>query len=686
MNDALTLFKGLSPDDQGARLLNALLGPGWDSLVGGGQAGTAVTLAQSLFSTLNWVALAGVSLLFVVVMIQGVAGTACEGVPLGRRYSSLWMPLRFAGALGFLAPVVKGLSVFQALMLVFVGGSVNLANYLWGQGLDQFVRNGGEMSLGAPEDLADNSEELGKGLLKALTIQEYFRLRLDLPIAGALVVESHWPPHGDIDGLLVLTPATPEGSGLGPGDLGRLRIPCPEPSGELCRARLSAVRALVADLRPLSETLADPEKELSLAESGTLAKAVRRYQESVRPYLEKVRSEEAEALSSDLSQFAKAASQNGWATAGSYYWTIARISERSARLLYGTATFSGGDPPIDGEALEDFEAVFDRLSRYLSGAFRPERAVSAEKPPSEFPSVDWFRDKISGALGRYSLSALVTRLSNGDPVPVLAGLGRFLVSSAETVIFLRVSSATLATAMGTSSSSVLGQVASVFTGTISSFVAGGAVGAVGAMGPYLLLLSLLLISYGFMLAYFLPALPFVLWLGGLLAWLVSVLEALAAAPLWVAAHALPEGEGLAGQSGRRGYFLFLGVLLRPPMMVIGFLLAMALLNGIGRMVGQVFSVFGFDRLGESFLGISGFLAFAVIVGLCAVTATWKLFGLSSHLPDRVMAWIGGGGGGYGEIEDARRSQAGYQAAGGLGTKMLEPIALKKDAAKAAGKP
>jgi conjugal transfer/type IV secretion protein DotA/TraY len=262
-------------------------------------------------------------------------------------------------------------------------------------------------------------------------------------------------------------------------------------------------------------------------------------------------------------------------------------------------------------------------------------------------------------------------------VPVLAGLGRYLVTAAESVIALRVTSFTLAAATGTTSESVWGQLASVFTGSISSVVAGGIQGAVEAIGPYLLILSLLLISYGFTLAYFLPALPFILWLGGLLAWLISVLEALAAAPLWVAAHALPEGEGLAGNAGRRGYFLFLGVLLRPPMMILGFLLAMTLLNGIGRVIGHIFSVFGFDRLGESFLGVSGFLAFAVILGLCALTAVWKLFGLVVTLPDKVMAWIGGGGGSYGEIEEARRHQAGYQVAGSVGTKVLEPLAARK---------
>jgi hypothetical protein len=114
------------------------------------------------------------------------------------------------------------------------------------------------------------------------------------------------------------------------------------------------------------------------------------------------------------------------------------------------------------------------------------------------------------------------------------------------------------------------------------------------------------------------------------------------------------------------------------MMVLGFLAAMALLSGLGRVTGSVFSAFGFARLGEGFLGVSGFLAFSVILGSCAIGAAWKLFGLAAGLPDRVLSWVGAGGGGGGEAEEARRGQASFQAAGSLGTRMLEPLALRRE--------
>ena len=502
MASELDLFKAIPEGDQGGQLLAGVFGPGWDDLAGQGYAGGAAGLAHALISSFNWVALAGVCLLFALVMVQGVAATACEGVPLGRRWSSLWMPLRFSAAMGLLAPIMKGLSVFQVLMLMAVGASVNLANHVWGVGLEKLFGDGSARAMSAPDALLDDSRDLSVGILKALTIQEYFRQRMDLGLSGPLAPETWWPPvTKEAGGLLILTMAVPKGSNLSPGDLGRLRLPCEDPAGDMCRARLAAVRNLIDRLSPLAEALADPKRVLTLYESGLLARSVQAYRLDVQPWLEVIRDSEADNVVSSLNEFKEAAAANGWVAAGACYWNIARLNESMGGLLYSTATWTEGDPRLAGEVLEDFGAVWDRLDRYQNGAFRPERAVSAESVPAEFPSASWFGDKISGYVGREALSSIIDSLKNGDPIMVLAGLGRFLISTAEAVIGLKVASTAIVAATGSSASSLLGQVVSVFSGTLSSFMAGAAAGAVEAIGPYMVILSLLLISYGFFLAY-----------------------------------------------------------------------------------------------------------------------------------------------------------------------------------------
>jgi len=60
---------------------------------------------------------------------------------------------------------------------------------------------------------------------------------------------------------------------------------------------------------------------------------------------------------------------------------------------------------------------------------------------------------------------------------------------------------------------------------------------------------------GFTLAYYLPAIPIIFWVLGIVGWLIMVLGAVVAAPLWAASHVLPEGEGFAGPAARQGYML-----------------------------------------------------------------------------------------------------------------------------------
>ncbi|MDR2353567.1 MAG: DotA/TraY family protein [Deltaproteobacteria bacterium] len=675
MNQSLPLQAEVPAEDLSGRIISEIMGKGWDSLTGGELSSQAVTLAHDILSAFNWVALAGVSVLFILVMLQGIAGTAHEGVPFGRRFSALWMPLRFAGAMSFLAPVFKGLSLFQLFLLMAVGYSVNLANFVWDTGLDFFVESGGRISLKAPENIAQDAEDLGNNILRSLVIQEYYAQSLDDPISGPFTPESFFPTVGNVEGQYLLTFQPPPEGRLKPGDLGRIRVPCPDPDEYLCGVRLAAVRGLITELAPLASKIASPTHPLTRAEGMVLATAIHNYELAIQPYLDVADELQSEVLGKDLKEFQAVAQQGGWVTAGAYYWTIARLNERSRQILYQGVVFSEGlgIEAMEGEVLADFEAVMERYNRYVSGAYTPERSVGATGVAAEFPSVAWVNDKLSGALGRYGLNRLIDHLETGDPIATLASLGNFLITSAELVIGIRIAFMGVAHSVGDTSTSLFGQIIGVFTGNVSTVVAGMVQGVIAGLGPYLLLLSVLLISYGFFLAYFLPALPFILWISGVLGWLILVMESLVAAPLWVAAHALPEGEGLAGNAGRKGYMLFLGVLLRPPLMVFGFLIAMALLNGVGRVIGHIFGAFGFAFLGESFLGVSGFMAFSVILGISVVTATWKLFGLMSHLPDRVINWIGEHIHSLGEREEARSFNANYREAGTISTRMINPV-------------
>jgi conjugal transfer/type IV secretion protein DotA/TraY len=45
-----------------------------------------------------------------------------------------------------------------------------------------------------------------------------------------------------------------------------------------------------------------------------------------------------------------------------------------------------------------------------------------------------------------------------------------------------------------------------------------------------------MLGFAMTLAFWIPMSPFILWIGGFLGWVIAVLEMVAAAPLWAAAH------------------------------------------------------------------------------------------------------------------------------------------------------
>jgi hypothetical protein len=669
---ALPLETQVPANDLSGQLLSQLLGPGWDSLAPTTAVGSSVALIRQVLSGFNYLALTAISLIFVWQVIRAMTGAAQHGRP-AQGLGGLWFPLRLAGALTFSAPVYHGLSIFQAGLLVCVGFSVNLANQVWGQSLEFFTEHGGRVSLQAPASVVEDSQELGRGLLKGLVIQEYYRQRLDRALAGDLAEEEFWPPAGTAGGQLIVSLKPPPGSSLAAGDLGRVRIPCASQEALICQIRLSAVRALIASLSEAAKIISDLSSPLETLPADQLGRATQAYQVAIEPYLAQEATSARTEMASELKNFATGAKESGWLLAGAHYWAMSSRGRKASQTLHQSVLFNSTEAlALEGEVLSDFEAVLSRYERYLQGAFNLSRTLGAKGVPAEFPSWAWLKDKLSGALGRYGLDRLTSHLAQGDPIPVMASLGHYLIGAAETVIGLKILTMSLAQASQNSSTSFLGQVISTLSGSVSSFLTGLAGGTVKALGPYLTALSLLLLGYGFFLAYFLPALPLIFWVIGVLGWLLALVETLVAAPLWLAAHALPAGEGLSSRSSNRGYLLFLGVLLRPPLMVVGFVLAMAILTLLGRLGGQAIVILGEEILKGDLIGLSGFLALAGILGALVVTATYKLFGLTNQLPSKVLGWIGGGGSGHEEIGETREVAGRYNVASGVGSGIIRP--------------
>jgi len=140
-------------------------------------------------------------------------------------------------------------------------------------------------------------------------------------------------------------------------------------------------------------------------------------------------------------------------------------------------------------------------------------------------------------------------------------------------------------------------------------------------------------------AWVVPAMPFLIWIAAIVGWIVITLEAIVAAPIWLVGHAMPEGEGFAGQHGRMGYMLLLSTLLRPSLLVISMFLSIIIMQASGALIGPLFSPFVDSMQTLGAIGIVGSIFLFVFLAGTVALLTWKTFDLVTAVPDRIIRWM-----------------------------------------------
>ena len=610
--------------DASKQFLDALLGQGWDQWGQGLGGEEGAELMLQIFSAFNLVALAIISALFLWVMALAVAGTAHEGVPFGKRYSSLWMPVRFVGAMGALAPIFKGLSLFQVALLACMGWSINLGNYVWDLGVNYFVERGGQMTVQAPDQNVTRYSELANGTLKSLTLQYYLAERRGMNITPG-------GPGFKYSGNLIQRGG--EYKFIFNGDMGTITVDCISPDDALCIGKANAVGTAITSLSAVAQQLADPDLPDSAIDRTALYKAANAINETILKGLQSYAKQGK--LKNKLRDFQDISNQYGWFIAGSSYWSISWINQETREAMYSGISYSPPEQTLSEwlgitHGLQDAEAVRLRVDNYIKTAYASRRGISDTTADPSVTDEEWFgsivlskiKSLINNTASAKILPLMVEWLCEDDPIMALSTVGDIFINGAYTFIIGLVAAHALS--LGTA-------------GAIISF----------------LLFSVVLpfFVYGIMLAFYLPAIPFIRWVSALAGWVILIVESLIAAPLWICAHALPEGEGAAGQHGKRGYMLFLGILLRPPLMVAGFFCAVILINVLGKLIGQGFEMFIAGTSQTKVVGITGSLAMAVILGSVVMVLANKFFSLIHYLPEHVTNWIGQQFHNLGEKED-----------------------------------
>lgn len=85
----------------------------------------------------------------------------------------------------------------------------------------------------------------------------------------------------------------------------------------------------------------------------------------------------------------------------------------------------------------------------------------------------------------------------------------------------------------------------------------------------------IMVAIGFVTAFYIPILPYIIFVFGALAWLIMVIEAMVAAPIVALGVTHPEGHDAFGK-GEHAVMILMNIFLRPSLMIIGFIFGIAL--------------------------------------------------------------------------------------------------------------
>ena len=127
-------------DLNSSALLNQLFGP----LFPTAGADQGPTIFSTLIGFVNLAILSIAGVLFLYNVTAGLLQSAHEGEILGRRWSSLWAPLRVLFAVALLIPLpgLGGYNVVQAGTAWLVKGATAMASEIWGQGARRILAGG----------------------------------------------------------------------------------------------------------------------------------------------------------------------------------------------------------------------------------------------------------------------------------------------------------------------------------------------------------------------------------------------------------------------------------------------------------------------------------------------------------------------------------------------------------------
>jgi hypothetical protein len=333
--------------------------------------------------------------------------------------------------MGALAPIFKGLSLFQVAILACIGFSINLGNFVWDLGVDYFIEHGGQMTVQAPDQNVTHYSAIVNGSLESLTLQYYLNERRGMNIepGGEWDYSSNWFSSGG------------EYKFIFNGNAGSIIIACVDESDALCRGKVNAVGTAISALSSVAQQLANPETAASDIDSLALYNAANQTNATILSGLQSYAQQGQ--LQKKLRDFEDISKQYGWFIAGSSYWSISWMNQEVREAMYSGISYSPKEYTLSelwgmNYGMQDYEAVKERVANYIKTAYTTRRGIS---DTTADPAVtdenrgfeelsNWIRATMNKLVAGNVLPIAVEKLSSQDPIMAVSNVGDYMIGTA----------------------------------------------------------------------------------------------------------------------------------------------------------------------------------------------------------------------------------------------------------------
>ena len=631
-----------------------------------------------IISIINGAALLIGGMLTAYILLAGTLGTAHDGEVLGKKFSAMWLPIRFSMGTALILPVVKGYCVAQVLVASLIGSGIGLAD----SGASAFMSQSNLIQVASTNLISPDVRNLAYGIFASEVCLNMLRNEIKTPSEQ------------------ILNPDVSLGISSSVGLTGTdYYIGNTSGAGEISNDACGSVHVPI--LRNAWDAINNPQN--GLTDYGVL-KASSQQTAILIQSLDKIASQVVNNPNPDLTQI----NMEIMDAAGAYRKAVSGVA---AQAFVNSSAYDNLQKSVQQDGFFSLGAYYMKMAKLINDVNSVVASVPEASGVNKFP-VYSLRDKwnneesvLSGLVGSSSQGLVSYGIGNqegGDSDTMWHSIKEVFANgfnpsiiakkafSFETSFYfddgenplLKASNIGSAAIMFSSSAwAALGLIAATFgiDPGIGSYIA----------ATMLMILPPLLL-FGVVAFYILPWTPFLIWIGGIMAFAIAAIEAMIAAPLWVVSM-LAEGHETLGQ-GMNGFKMVLSLLLKPVLMVAGFAASVVFLQVFGDLIGKIFA--DAYNLTQANSGLFSYLVGVwgvpfIYVGLLFFVVK-SSFSMIHTVPDQIVNWIGGMGtalsgksseaGGTGTAA-AAGAMVGANAASGIGSQILQQGGAKSGGIK-----